>query len=308
MPSSNKQAITLGLGAALLFSVTFILNRLMSLNGGSWVWSSSLRFYWMLPFFTAIVWYKRGIHGLLVEIRKNISQWLIWSTVGFGLFYAPLTYAAAYTPSWLLAGTWQFTIVAGMLVAPFVSQTTTKDLPDLHSSAMFSGVILLGIITMQVSHAQQISLMDLLKGVIPVLVAAFAYPLGNRKMMHLLNGKLDVYQRVLGMTICSMPFWLLLSLYEIFSTKSAPSSGQYMQTFIVAIFSGVLATVLFFSATDKSRNNEKQLAAVEATQSTEVLFALMGEVLLLNSPLPDVYSIAGLTLVILGMVLHSTRS
>jgi drug/metabolite transporter (DMT)-like permease len=308
MPSSNKQAITLGLGAALLFSVTFILNRLMSLNGGSWVWSSSLRFYWMLPFFTAIVWYKRGIHGLLVEIRKNISQWLIWSTVGFGLFYAPLTYAAAYTPSWLLAGTWQFTIVAGMLVAPFVSQTTTKGLPDLHSSAMFSGVILLGIITMQVSHAQQISLMDLLKGVIPVLVAAFAYPLGNRKMMHLLNGKLDVYQRVLGMTICSMPFWLLLSIYEINITKSVPSSGQYIQTFIVAVFSGVLATVLFFSATDKARHDEKQLAAVEATQSTEVLFALIGEIIMLNSPLPGAYSIAGLTLVILGMVLHSTRS
>ena len=308
MRSSNKQAITLGLGAALLFSVTFVLNRLMSANGGNWVWSSALRFYWMLPFFTAIVWYRGGIHGLFVEIKKYVSQWLIWSTVGFGLFYAPLTYAAAYTPSWLLASTWQFTIVAGMLVAPFVSQIKFKDRAGMWLSAIYSGVIILGIVTMQVSHAQQIPIMDLLKGVIPVLIAAFAYPLGNRKMMHLLNGKLDVYQRVLGMTICSMPFWLLLSIYEISITKSVPTSGQYMQTFIVAVFSGVLATILFFSATDKARQDEKQLAAVEATQSTEVLFALIGEIILLNSPLPDAFSIAGLTLVILGMVLHSTRS
>ncbi len=89
----------MGVAASLLFSVTFILNRAMSVGGGSWVWSSSLRFYWMIPFFAAIVWYQNGLKQLAVEIRTNFTQWLIWSTVGFGFFYAPLTFAAAYTPS-----------------------------------------------------------------------------------------------------------------------------------------------------------------------------------------------------------------
>ena len=88
---------------------------------------------------------------------------------------------------------------------------------------------------------------------------------------------------------------------------SYPQNGQYLQTLIVAVFSGVLATILFFSATDLVRSDEKQLAAVEATQSTEVLFALAGEVLLLGSPIPDIYGIIGIGLVMLGMVLHSFK-
>jgi drug/metabolite transporter (DMT)-like permease len=307
MQSPKKHTILLGLGASLLFSVTFILNRLMSVNGGSWVWSSSLRFYWMLPFFLIIVWYKQGIPELFTEMRKNISQWLIWSTVGFGLFYAPLTFAAAYTPSWLLAGTWQFTIIAGMLVSPFINQNT-KTGQDYRLPAIFSGIILLGIIIMQVSQAQQLPLENFIKGVIPVLTAAFAYPLGNRKMMQVTNGRLNVYQRILGMILCSLPFWLILNVYEISVIRSVPSTGQYLQTFIVAVLSGVLATILFFSATDKARADEKQLAAVEATQSTEVLFALVGEVIVLGSPLPDTYSAAGIVLVIIGMVLHSKKA
>src|SRR5687768_2525296 len=109
MQSSKIKVILLGLAASLLFSVTFIVNRLISINGGSWIWSSSLRFYWMLPFFLFFVWFRKGLTVLITEIRKNIFQWLIWSTVGFGFFYAPLTFAAAYTPSWLLASSWQVT-------------------------------------------------------------------------------------------------------------------------------------------------------------------------------------------------------
>lgn len=102
-----------------------------------------------------------------------------------------------------------------------------------------------------------------------------AYPLGNRKMMQLTGGRLDVYQRILGMLIGSLPFWILLSGYELFVNGTPPESHQYIQTFIVAISSGVVATALFFLATNKVRNDEKSLAMVEATQSAEVLFALL---------------------------------
>jgi hypothetical protein len=307
MKSTKKQALILGLAASLLFSVTFIVNRLMSVNGGSWIWSSSLRFYWMLPFFLIIVAYQGGLKGLFAEIKQDITQWLVWSTIGFGLFYAPLTFAAAYAPSWLIAGTWQFTIIAGIILAPFINRNVANTKDGFRSSAVFSSIIFFGIIILQIGHAQIIPAESVLKGAAPVIVAAFAYPLGNRKMMQLTNGRLNVYQRVLGMILCSMPFWTMLSIYEVTVGKSIPTNGQYIQTFVIAIFSGVMATVLFFSATDIARADEKQLAAVEATQSTEVLFAFVGEVLILGSPLPGVYSVAGMVLVMVGMTLHSLK-
>jgi drug/metabolite transporter (DMT)-like permease len=307
MQTNNYKPIILGAASSLLFSVTFIVNRLMSLNGGSWVWSSALRFYWMLPFFFAIVWFKGGLKELFIVIKMDLLQWLLWSTVGFGLFYASLTFAAAYSPAWLLASTWQVTIVAGIVIAPLISRNVTGFQSGYRSTILFSLIILLGIIVMQISHAQLISSELLFKGVLPALVAAFAYPLGNRQVMQLTNGRLNVYQRILGMVICSLPFWFVLSGCEIFFAQSYPHKAQYLQTFVVAIFSGVLATSLFFFATDSVRNNEKKLAAVEATQSTEVLFALAGEIIILNSPMPDVYSLLGICLVMLGMILHSLR-
>ena len=40
--------MALGLAASFFFAVTFILNRSMELAGGSWTWSSSLRFFFMV--------------------------------------------------------------------------------------------------------------------------------------------------------------------------------------------------------------------------------------------------------------------
>jgi len=304
----NKTPIVMGVAAALFFAVTFIVNRLMSLSGSSWIWSASLRFFWMLPMLLAIVSIRGGLQQLIVEIKKNKKYWLIWSTIGFGFFYAPLTFSAAYSPSWLLASTWQVTIVAGMIVAPFVKSGQASINPDKHSAALYSGIIILGIIVMQVGQARSLSAEDLLKCIIPVTIAAFAYPLGNRKMMLITDGKLDVFQRLLGMVLCSMPFWLLLTAYEVVSNHTLPQASQLQQTLIVAVFSGVFATALFFSATDKVSGNESKLAAVEATQSTEVLFAVVGEVIILGIALPDIYGISGIVLVISGMLLHSYKT
>ncbi len=165
-------------------------------------------------------------------------------------------------------------------------------------------IILLGVALMQMEHAKQLSLENLLFGIVPILIASFAYPLGNRKMMEVCEGRLDAYQRVLGMTIASLPLWFLLSAYGIF-TVGMPSGSQAFQSLLVAIFSGVIATVLFFMATDMVRGSMPKLAAVEATQSMEVLFALAGELLFLSILFPSPLSWLGIMIVILGMVLHS---
>lgn len=83
------KAILIGILSALLFSVTFILNRSMELEGGSWVWSASLRFFFMLPMLVIIVGYKGNIKPALQHIKAQPITWIFWSTIGFGFFIRP---------------------------------------------------------------------------------------------------------------------------------------------------------------------------------------------------------------------------
>jgi drug/metabolite transporter (DMT)-like permease len=304
MKSNKHVALLLGIIASLFFAVTFVVNRLMALEGGSWIWSASFRFFWMLPIFLIIVLVRRKFKSLLFEIKKNVFQWLLWSTIGFGVFYACLTFAAAYSPSWLVASTWQITIVAGLLLAPLINMEVKGINPK---SFLFSGIILFGIIMMQINQAKKITIENVLLGFVPILIAAFAYPLGNRRMMQITKDKLDAYQRILGMIICSMPFWVLLSSFELIYNHTLPQTEQLYQTLTIAIFSGVIATILFFKATDLVSTDENQLSTVEATQSTEVLFTLVGEMLFLSIAVPSNFELIGIAFVIMGMILHAIK-
>lgn len=286
----------------------------MQLSGGSWIWSASLRYIFMVPILLGMVLVRHQLRPLLHEIRRKPGTWLLWSSVGFGLFYAPLCLAAVYSPGWLIAGTWQLTIISGTLLAPLFMETRNTESGAIQTrgtipvrSLLLSLIILMGIVLMQIEHAKHLSIAHLLWGTIPVLVASFAYPLGNRKMMELCEGRLNTSQRVLGMTLASLPFWFLLSLYGMY-TVGLPSRGQSLQALLVALLSGVIATVLFFKATDMVRGDMRKLASVEATQSMEVLFALAGELLFLSMPLPSFLSWCGVIVVVLGMILHSCVS
>lgn len=306
--------IILGLLAAFFFAFTFVLNASMELTGGSWIWSASLRYIFMLPILLIIVFLRNNLTLLIQEMKAQPQKWLLWSFVGFGLFYAPLTFAAAYAPGWLIASTWQITIISGALLSPLFYEVvqTRKGFITQPGQIPWRGLamslfILIGIVFIQIEYAKIISLKDVMLGTLPVLLASFAYPLGNRKMMEVCQGRLQAYERVLGMTIASLPFWLLLSIYGLF-TDGPPSLSQTGQAFIVAITSGVIATVLFFMATDLVRHSMKKMAAVEATQSLEVLFALIGEVALLSIALPSLLSWLGIIFVIGGMIAHSYYS
>lgn len=306
--------IWIGILASLFFAVTFVLNRTMELSGGSWLWSASLRYFFMVPFLIAIVAYRKGLGETKKEMLAKPAPFFMWSVVAFVLFYAPLTYAAAYSPGWLLAGTWQLTIVAGVLLAPFFTiiiksksgeQKIRQKIPAI--SLCISLIILVGVVLIQIPHAQSVDIRTLWLGIIPVIIAAFAYPLGNRKMMELLSGRLDTFQRVLGMTLMTMPIWIGFAIYALW-TVGPPSFDQLSQSFIVAISSGVIATTLFFMATDLARNNQGKLAAVEATQSTELIFAMIGEMILIGIALPGPISLVGIVIIIIGMGLHSFQT
>lgn len=170
--------IIIGILAALFFAVTFILNHAMELDGGSWLWSASLRYFFMLPFLFIIVALQRHLTPMTEEMKKAPGAWLLWSFVGFVLFYAPLTFAAAYGPGWLVSGTWQLTIVAGVLLAPlFFIHTAGKKVRQKIpvASLSISCIILLGIVLIQLPNIKSVGFTDLMLGLIPVVVAAFAY-------------------------------------------------------------------------------------------------------------------------------------
>ena len=277
----------------------------MAVDGGHWTWTASLRFYWMLPIMLIIVLLRKNSNALWREIQQNYWQWILWSSIGFGVFYAGLSYAASTSPSWLVASTWQFTIVAGMLLTPLLQRGNKSASRIGANKIIFSALILLGIFIMQWKELKQADSSSFLWGTSWILIAAFAYPLGNRKMMQLTDGRIDTYQRILGMIICSLPFWLLLTAYGYSCEGAVPTDGQLVQSLLVAVFSGVIATSLFFYATDSVRQDPAKLASVEATQSAEVLFALAGEMLLFGTALPNWLSMLGIALVIIGMGLHS---
>ncbi|OLS35699.1 hypothetical protein BTR22_14680 [Alkalihalophilus pseudofirmus] len=308
------KAILIGLLASVFFSLTFILNRSMELEGGSWYWSASLRFFFMVPFLLLIVWLRGGLADLFKEMKKHPREWFIWSFFGFVVFYAPITYAAGFGPGWLIAGTWQTTIVAGLLLAPLFYETirTTdgvvrKPQKILLHSLWPSVIILAGVFFVQLEQSSGVSALILLGSVIPVVIAAFAYPLGNRKMLELVDGSIDTFQRVLGMTLMSLPWWVLLAGYG-FIAEGLPSQSQVTQSFIVALSSGIIATVLFFFATNLVRHEPQKLAAVEATQSGSVVFAFLGELLLLGGAFPSIVGLFGLLTIVTGMIIHSFHS
>ncbi|KJE29000.1 putative membrane protein [Geobacillus kaustophilus] len=64
-----------------------------------------------------------------------------------------------------------------------------------------SFIILLGVLLIQFQQASRLTWRETAFGVFPVIVTAFAYPLGNRKMIEHCAGQLDAFQRAFGMTI-----------------------------------------------------------------------------------------------------------
>ncbi len=292
--------LVLGTLAALFFAVTFILNQSMQGSGGHWIYSAALRFYFMLPLLFIIVAFRRRVGHVFRALREDPKFWLIYGTIGFGIFYSGICFAADHAPGWLIAGTWQLTILAGPLLAPLFHQKIPW------TALRFSLVIVAGVIVMQLAVAENVSLSSMLYGVVPVLIAAVAYPLGNRKMLIRYGDQLDVFDRILGMTLASLPFWFILTAFA-YRSSGFPSMAQVSQSALVAIFSGVVATSLFFYATSLVHRDPVRLATIEATQSFEILFTVLGEAVFLHAAFPSGLGLLGIILVMLGMTLHSFR-
>ena len=301
--------IALGTIAALFFSSTFVLNRAMSLEGGHWVWTASLRFAYMLIFLGALLAATQGWRALVQVLhvfRQNWKFWLVAGSIGFGIFYSLITFSVSYAPGWIIAATWQTTILA----TPIVLHRFGKQVP--HKGMIFTALIFVGVLLVNLEHANSASWQDVLASFLPVLVAAFAYPIGNQLVWEATqNGHARIprithpvlensFARVLLLTLGSIPFWITLIALTV---PPPPSTGQLINTALVALCSGVVATSIFLSARQHCQH-PYEIAAVDATQSLEVIFSLIGEIIFLQGLFPGLLGFGGIVLTMVGLIAY----
>ena len=374
--------ILLGLLSGAFFSSTFILNELMSAAGGHWFWSASLRYLFMWLILTAIIVMQHGfgrIRELATIFRQHWGFWCITGSIGFGIFYTGICYAADHAAGWVVAATFMFTVVASLLVLLVFGQRFDKKF-IAYALLVFFGVVLVniseGIHAASVLGADAVPMKDmLLYGALPALVAAFSYPIGNQLVWQvsynakqkntespvptqatsqstdqitetdlpplsaidthypadsisithtteavlaeptpsLLQGLIakipaiqttllqNAFNKVWLMTVGTVPFWLVLGLIV---HPELPETKQVFNTLLVALLAGVAATSIFLYAREKAETSS-EVAGVDATQASEVIFALIGGMLLLNSSLPSSMGWVGIGLIIIGLILFA---
>ena len=377
--------ILLGLLSGAFFSSTFVLNEVMSAAGGHWFWSASLRYAFMWLILTAIIIMQHGfgrITELMTIFRQHWGFWCLTGSIGFGIFYTGICYAADHVAGWVVAATFMFTVVASLLVLLAFGQRFDKKF-IAYALLVFAGVVLVniseGLHAASLLDADAVPMKDmLLYGAVPALVAAFSYPIGNQlvwqvsynarkrsaeptstqksdiqaneiskkttsliteapalsadmsytsdavdslnlnhptqtlpsSLLQTLIARIpaikttllqNAFNKVWLMTLGSLPFWLVLGLVV---HPDLPDTKQVFNTLLVALLAGVAATSIFLYAREKAETSS-EVAGVDATQASEVIFALIGGMLLLNNTLPSAMGLIGIALIIVGLILFA---
>ncbi|TWT19367.1 multidrug resistance efflux transporter family protein [Luteimonas marina] len=295
-------AVGLALLSALFFTMTYVLNRASASGGGHWAWLASLRYLITLPLMLPLMRFQGGMRPVLRAIAAHPWAWLRCAGVGFVLFYVLLSFAASSGPSWLVAGSFQFTVIAGMLCAPLLYRDARRHIPP--AGLAVAALIFAGVLTMQFGHASGALDRAAWIALGCVLVSAIAYPLGNRLLLlHLERSgeALNATQRVFGLTLASQPLWFAVAAWAAFSA-GPPTLAQVWLAAGVALSAGIVATILFFQATGMVRDQPLALGAVEAMQGAEVVFAVLLGVLLLGEAWPRGTTLVGAAIVVAGIV------
>jgi drug/metabolite transporter (DMT)-like permease len=295
-------AIGVALLSALFFTATYVLNRASANIGGDWAWIAALRYLITLPLLLPLMPWQGGATPVLRAMRAHPVPWFLCSTIGFVAFYLLLAFAASSGPSWLVAGTFQFTVVAGMLCAPLLYRDARGKLPK---AALGVGlIVLVGVMLLQLGHADGRLDRAAWIAFACVLGSAVLYPLGNRMLLRHLEQtgeSLNATQRVFGMTLASQPLWCLVALLA-WQHSGWPTLAQVQLAAGVAVGAGIIATILFFQATGMVRNHPAALGAAEAMQAAELLFAMALGAMFLGEAWPGGIASVGACIVVAGIL------
>jgi drug/metabolite transporter (DMT)-like permease len=228
----------------------------------------------------------------MIDFFRNFLFWSFSGSIGFGIFYALICYVSDSSPAWVVATTWQFTIIASLIVLSFFGR-------KIPTSIYFSILIIFtGILVVNFAFINIENLQTQVVNILLMIIASFAYPIGNQLVWEHQNDKTS-FEKVFLLSLGSFPFWIILSL---FFDVGLPSSSQFTSILVVAIVSGIMATSLFLYARSKAKNSS-QIALIDATQSTEVIFTLSVEMIFLSVIVPSFMMMNGILCVIVGMLL-----
>lgn len=309
MQSTIVRSSLLGILSTLFLSTGLIVNSLNTFHGAHWAWTASLRFLLLLPVLTALLLLRGKLGPLLSTLRRMPGTFLLWGNLCFGGYYALLSYAIRLAPGWLVTAGFMTTVLAGLLLSPFIYRDHRAVISK--KALLLSVLLVVCLFTLQLGRIEGVALSHMGLGIALSLVAAFLWPLGNRKLLLALENEhvqLDPMQRVLGMTIGSLPMLIALSVWGYLSS-GAPTTMQLESSFVAVLFSGVLGGVLFYKAMQMAGQNKMALLTVEATQIFGVLFTLLGEMLFKGVPWPGLYATIGFSamfgVLIIYMVLAS---
>lgn len=295
-------AFILALLSTLFLSSGLIINSLNSYRGNHWAWTASLRFLLAVPVLFILVFARGKFKGLMVAMRKLPKTFLLWGNLGFGVYYALLSYAIVMIPGWLVTAGFMTTVLAGVLLSPFIYDDHRAVISK--KSIMLSALLVLGLLVMQMERLNHLANIGLaVAGILMAILAAFLWPLGNRKLMLKLekeNIMLDATQRILGMTIGALPILICLSVYGFYSS-GFPSVMQLETSFLAVLLSGVIGSILFFKAMQMVSRNQLALLTVEAIQVVGVLFTLLGEMVIKGTVWPGFYGNLGFLLMAVGL-------
>lgn len=295
-------AVAIALASALFFTLTYVLNRASASAGGHWAWTAALRYLITLPLLLPLMPWQGGTAPVWRAIRAHPGAWLRCSAIGFVAFYLLLAFAAGSGPSWLVAGSFQFTVIAGMLCAPLIYRDARRSVP--RAALGIGAMIFAGVLLLQFGHAAGAPDRAGWIALACVLAAAVLFPLGNRLLLlHLerTGETLNATQRVFGMTLASQPLWIVIAAVA-WHEAGLPPAAQVWLAGGVALSAGVIATILFFQATGMVRDNPAALGAAEAMQAAELLFATVFGVAFLHEAWPQGSAVWGALLVVLGIV------
>lgn len=301
MKASPLFLLVVGLLSSLFFSATFLINKLIANDGGHWFYSASLRYFYTLVFLALLLILYKGFDffkEILSEYKNNFKFWTLAGIVGFGVFYALICFAADYSPAWILVATWQFTIFASLFVLFLFGKKLSK------VTLFCTAFVLLGISIVNLSHFNLDESDSIFLSVLPVIIAAFAYPFGNqlvweykkKKDIPILN---NAFAKVFLLTLGSSPLWIILFF---FLDVGAPSKSQLINVALISILSGIIASSLFLYVRSKATSASK-IMIVDATIAAEVIFTLLLEVLFLNAIVPSFAGIIGLAITILSLII-----
>ncbi len=317
MPDISPSVVRLvGIGfvSAALFSLTFVINASLAQTGSPWQLTAALRYFFTIPLLIivlALLYGKHAICNAFLHLCQRIVFWVIAGTLACGVFYTGIAFAADVMPGWAVAATWQVTIVASVIIVSLFSRSFSFS-HFLLACSVVVGVFLVNWPKGGVPEIENWLALALL------LASAIAYPVGNQ----LLNR--EIYRTtqsntipvsplqnplfgILLLALGSLPFWIGLL---IVCPPGPAHEGQLVSILMTTVCAGILATGLFFYARNRT-SDPKKITAVDMTQSSEVIFAMIFEIAFVHAAIPSNKQGLGIIVIVAGLganCLISSRS